>query len=54
MRLKIKINRTGESRCWVARTLRGFNAKQRKEIEEFRLYARRVAAEEKLSDNSRN
>jgi hypothetical protein len=45
MRLKIKINRTGESRCWVARTLRGFNKKQIKEINEFRAYARKVAAE---------
>lgn len=34
MRLTIKHN--GKSKSWVARTRRGFNKKQRKEILEFR------------------
>jgi len=43
MRLTIRAN--GQVRAWVARTKRGFNAKQKKEILEFRKAVGLIARE---------
>jgi hypothetical protein len=34
--MRLTIRKNGQSKSWVARTIRGFNRKQRKEILEFR------------------